>query len=92
MEIPKSKNVKTPSPPDRVEELTAQMIALNAFFMNEISNLKNEIERLKQTTYNQENNMNMGQVENSENSEIFFRDFQIRVFDFGCRAKPKTWK
>ena len=53
----------------------AQMIALNAFFMNEISNLKNEIERLKQTTYNQENNLNMGQVENSENSEIFFRDF-----------------
>ena len=53
----------------------AQMIALNAFFMNEISNLKNEIERLKQATYNQENNLNMGQVKNSENSEIFFRDF-----------------
>ena len=75
VETPKSKNVKTPSPPDRVEELPAQMIALNAFFMNEISNLKNGIERLKQTTYNQENKMNMGQVENSENSEIFFRDF-----------------
>ena len=35
------------------------MVALNAFFMNEVSNLKNEIERLKQAAYNQENNMNV---------------------------------
>ena len=36
-----------------------------------------------------------GQVENSEIPEIleiFFRDFQIRVFDFGSRAKSKTRK
>ena len=37
------------------------------------------------------------QVEHSETSEIseilesFFRDFWIRVFDFGCREKEKTW-
>ena len=39
--------------------------------------------------------MNFGQVENSETSEIpeiFFQEFQIRVFDFGCRAKSKTRK
>ena len=35
------------------------MVALNAFFMNEVSNLKNEIERLKQAAHNQENNMNV---------------------------------
>ena len=35
------------------------MVALKAFFMNEVSNLKNEIERLKQTAYNQKNNVNM---------------------------------
>ena len=39
-----------------------------------------------------------GQVENSETSEIseiseiFFQDFKIWVFDFGCRVKSKTWK
>ena len=35
------------------------MVALKAFFMNEISNLKTEIKRLKQAANNQENNMNM---------------------------------
>ena len=39
-----------------------------------------------------------GQVENSKTSEIleisefFFREFLMRVFDFGCRAKSKTRK
>ena len=59
VETSKSKDVKTPSPPDRAKEFMAQMVALKAVCMNEISNLKNEIERLKQATYNQENNMNM---------------------------------
>ena len=59
VETSKSKDIKTPSPPDRAKEFTAQMVALKAVCMNEISNLKNEIERLKQATYNQENNMNM---------------------------------
>ena len=58
VETPKSKNLKIPSPLDRAEDFTAQMVAFKAFFMNEISNLKNEIERLKQAA-NQENNMNM---------------------------------
>ena len=58
-ETHKSKNVKTPSLPDKVEDFTGQMVALKAFLMNEISNLKNEIERLKQAAYNQGNNKNM---------------------------------
>ena len=39
--------------------------------------------------------VNWGQVENSETSEIskkFFQEFQIRVFNFGCRTKSKTQK
>ena len=59
VETPKSKNVKTPSLPDRVEDFTEEMVPLKIFFMNEILNLKNEIERLKQAAYNQESNMNM---------------------------------
>ena len=58
-ETHKSKNVKTPSLPDKVEDFTGQMVALKAFLMNEISNLKNEIERLKQAAYNQGHNKNM---------------------------------
>ena len=59
VETPKSKNVKTPSLPDRVEDFTEEMVPLKTFFMNEKLNLKNEIERLKQAAYNQESNMNM---------------------------------
>ena len=40
VETPKSKDVKTPSPPDRVKEFTAQMVALKAVFMNEIKSQK----------------------------------------------------
>ena len=47
VETPKSKYNNTTSPPDRVEDFTAQVVAFKAFFINEISNLKSEIERLK---------------------------------------------
>ena len=40
VETPKSKNLKTLSLPNRAEDFTVQMVALKAFFMNEISNLK----------------------------------------------------
>ena len=56
VETPKSKNVKTTSPPDRVETFAAQMVAMKPFFVNEVSDLKSDIERLKQAAYNQENN------------------------------------
>ena len=49
VETRKSKNPKTSSLPDRAEDFTAQMVAFKASFMDEISNLKNEIGRLKQT-------------------------------------------
>ena len=41
--------------------------------MNEIANLKNEIERLKQAVYNQENKMNM------ENHSLVNLNYQIFV-------------
>ena len=72
VETPKLKNLKTPSPPDRAEDFTAQMVAFKTFFMNEISNLKNEIERLKQAA-NQENNMNM------ENHSTVNLEYQISL-------------
>ena len=49
------------------------MVALKTFFMNEIANLKNEIERLKQAVYNQENKMNM------ENHSLVNLNYQIFV-------------
>ena len=33
---------------------------------------------------------NLETLEISEISEIFFQEFEIRVFDFGCRGKSKT--
>ena len=49
------------------------MVALKAFFMNEISNLKTEIKRLKQAANNQENNMNM------ENHSTVNLNYQISL-------------
>ena len=72
VQIPKPKNLKTRSLPNRAEVFTAKMVALKAFFMNEISNLKNEIERLKQAA-NQENNMNM------ENHSTVNLEYQISL-------------
>ena len=46
VETSKGENVKTFSQHHRLEEFTAQMVALKAFFMNEASNLKNEIEAI----------------------------------------------
>ena len=45
--------------------------------MNEVSNLKNEIERLKQAAYNQENNMNI------ENHSIVNLNYQISLLQRG---------
>ena len=72
VETPKSKYNNTTSPPDRVEDFTAQMVAFKAFFINEISNLKSEIERLKQAA-NQENVMNM------ENHSTVNLNYQISL-------------
>ena len=52
METPKTKNVKTPIKPDRIDEFTAQLVAMKAFFTNEIFKLKNEITRFKEASLN----------------------------------------
>ena len=52
METPKTKDVKTPLKPDKIDEFTAQLIDMKAFFMNEVFELKNEIARLKEASLN----------------------------------------
>ena len=52
------------------------MAAMKAFFMNEVSNLKDKIERLKQAAYNQENNVNM---ENHSTVNSNYQIFLLRL-------------
>ena len=52
VETPKTKDAKTLIKPDKIDEFTAQLVALKAFFMNEIFELKNEIARLKEASLN----------------------------------------
>ena len=52
------------------------MAAMKAFFMNEVSNLKDKIERLKQAVYNQENNVNM---ENHSTVNSNYQIFLLRL-------------
>ena len=52
VETPKTKDVKTPLKPDKIDEFTAQLIDMKAFFMNEVFELKNEIARLKEASLN----------------------------------------
>ena len=44
METPETKDAKTPLKPDKIDEFTAQLVALEAFFMSEVFELKNEKE------------------------------------------------
>ena len=57
METPKTKDVKTPIKPDKVDQFTAQFVAMKAFFMNEVYELKNEIARLKEASLNVGNSL-----------------------------------
>ena len=52
VEIPKTKDAKTPIKPDKIDGFTAQLVAMKAFFMNEVFELKNEIARLKEASLN----------------------------------------
>ena len=52
VETPKTKDVRTPIQPDKIDEFTAQLVAMKAFFMNEVFELKNEIARLKEASLN----------------------------------------
>ena len=55
VEIPKTKDAKTPIKPDKIDGFTAQLVAMKAFFMNEVFELKNEIARLKEASLNAAN-------------------------------------
>ena len=48
VETPKTKDAITPIKPDKIDEFTAQLVAMKAFFMNEVFELKNKIARLKE--------------------------------------------
>ena len=52
VETPKTKDAITPINPDKIDEFTAQLVAMKAFFMNEVFELKNEIARLKEASLN----------------------------------------
>ena len=52
METPKTKDVKTPIKPDKIDQFTTQLVAMNAFFMNEVFELIHEIARLKEASLN----------------------------------------
>ena len=50
VENPKTKDVRTPRKPDKIDELTSQLVAINVFFLNKVFELKNEIARLKEAS------------------------------------------
>ena len=52
VETAKTKDAKTPIKPDKIDGFTAQLVAMKAFFMNEVFELKNEIARLKEASLN----------------------------------------
>ena len=52
METPKTKDTKTPIKPDKIDEFTAQLVDMKAFFMNEVVEMKNEIAWLKEASLN----------------------------------------
>ena len=52
MKTPKTKDVKTPIKPDKIDQFTTQLVAMNAFFMNEVFELINEIAQLKEAPLN----------------------------------------
>ena len=55
VESPKTKNAKTSIKRDKIDEFTAQLVDVNAFFMNEVFELENEIARLKEAFLNVRN-------------------------------------
>ena len=48
VETAKTKDAKTPIKPDKIDGFTAQLVAMKAFFMNEVFELKNKIACLKE--------------------------------------------
>ena len=56
VETPTTKDVRTPIKPGKLDEFTAQLIAVKAFFINEVFELKNKIARLKEPSLNGRSN------------------------------------
>ena len=52
METPKTKDAETPIKPDKIDEFTAQLVSMKAFFMIGVCELINEIARLKEASLN----------------------------------------
>ena len=52
VETPKTKDVKNPIKPDKIDKFTAQLVTMKTFFMNAVFELKNEIARLKEASLN----------------------------------------
>ena len=66
VETPKTKNVKTLIKPDKIDEFTAQLVTMKAFFMNEVFESKNQMARLKEASLNEGSNFSEENL-NTEN-------------------------
>ena len=52
VETSKTIDVKTPLKPNKIDEFTAQVVAMKVFFMNKVFQLKNQIAWLKEASLN----------------------------------------
>ena len=73
VETPRAKDAKTPVKPDKIDEFTAQLVAMKALFMNEVFELKNEIARLKEAS------LNVGHSISEENLDTENLKYQISL-------------
>ena len=73
VETPRAKDAKTPVKPDKIDEFTAQLVAMKALFMNEVFELKNKIARLKEAS------LNVGHSISEENLDTENLKYQISL-------------
>ena len=77
VEIPKTKDAKTPIKPDKIDGFTAQLVAMKAFFMNEVFELKHEIAQLKEASLNVGNNSSEENLDT--NLDIKFLFYNVKA-------------
>ena len=75
METSKTIDVKTPLKPNKIDEFTAQVVAMKVFFMNKVFQLKNQIAWLKEASLNVGNSF-------SEKKKIKYKKFKVSNFSF----------
>ena len=91
VETPKTKDVKTPIKPDKVDQFTTQLVAMKAFFMNEVYELKNEIAWLKEAFLNVVNSFSEENL-NAENLKYQISVLQREnTFVNPLSANPTEW-